>query len=124
MDETLIFCDANEDRVKNVKAIMFRYEAVSGLKVNFHKSELLRVMVEQPLLSCLLYVLGCKVGKFPRWWKASYLSLSGRFTLILSALLNILIYYLSLFKCPASVADRVERLQWDFLWKGTEQSKK
>ena len=45
-------------------------------------------------------------------------------TLILSALSNIPIYFLFLFKCPVSVADRIERLQWDFLWQGREQSKK
>lgn len=58
-DDTHFFCDANEN------------EVVSSLKVNFHKSGLLGVMVEEPLLSRLSYVLRCRVGKFP----ASYLGL-------------------------------------------------
>lgn len=35
IDDTLIFCDANEDQVKNVKVIFLCYAAVSGLKVNY-----------------------------------------------------------------------------------------
>lgn len=38
-DDTLIFCAAEEE-VKNVVAIIRCIEAVSGLKVNFFKSEL------------------------------------------------------------------------------------
>lgn len=34
-DDTIIFCDANEDQIRNVKAILLCFEAVSSLKVNF-----------------------------------------------------------------------------------------
>lgn len=40
-DDTIIFCKADEDQVKNVKTILLCFEAVSGMKVNFFKSELL-----------------------------------------------------------------------------------
>lgn len=34
-DDTLLFCDAQEDQVKNIKAIHLCFEAVSRMKVNF-----------------------------------------------------------------------------------------
>ena len=49
-------------------------------------------------------------------WKHLYLSKGGRVTLIKSTLSNLPTYFLSLFPIPASVANRIERLQWNFLW--------
>ena len=51
-------------------------------------------------------------------WKKLYLSKGGRVTLIKSTLSNLPTYFLSLFPIPASVANRIARLQRDFLWGG------
>ena len=51
-------------------------------------------------------------------WKMVYLSLGGRITLIHSCLSHIPSYFLYLFKIPASVAGKIEKLQRDFLWLG------
>ena len=69
-NDTLIFCDASEEHVKNVKAILLCFEAVSGLKINF-KSELIRIRVGDSFLSRCADLLGCKVESLP----ASYLGL-------------------------------------------------
>ena len=50
-DDTLIFCEAKEDQIKNVKAILYCFEAVLGLKINFFKSELIGIRVEESLMS-------------------------------------------------------------------------
>lgn len=50
-DDTVIFYAAEEDQIKNVKATLLCYEAVSGFNINFFKSELLRVRVEDNFLS-------------------------------------------------------------------------
>lgn len=50
-DDTVIFYAAEKDQIKNVKATLLCYEAVSGFNINFFKSELLRVRVEDNFLS-------------------------------------------------------------------------
>lgn len=70
-DDTIIFCDANEHQVKNVKIIMLCFEAVPDLKVNFFKSELIAVGASDEQVLALADILGCKVGEF----LASYLGL-------------------------------------------------
>lgn len=47
--------------------------------------------------------------------KRQYLSKQERLTLIKSALINIPTYFMSLDVIPVSVADRLEKLQRDFL---------
>lgn len=36
-NDKLLFCDANKDKVNNVKTTLLCFEAVSGLKINFLK---------------------------------------------------------------------------------------
>ncbi|RVW87592.1 putative ribonuclease H protein [Vitis vinifera] len=57
-------------------------------------------------------------------WKKTYLSLGGRITLIQSCLSHILSYFLSLFKIPASIASKIEKMHKNFLWSGAGEGKK
>ena len=137
-DDTLIFCDANIDNLLILRLVLIWFEAVSGLKVNLGKSELVAVGAV-PNMDLLVAVLGCKQGSLPMkylglplgakfkdksiWnpilekmerklagWKKLYLSKGGRVTLIKSTLSNLPTYFLSLFPIPASVANRIARL--------------
>ena len=57
-------------------------------------------------------------------WKRLYLSKGGRVTLIKCILSNLLTYFLSLFPIPAAVANRIEKIQWSFLWSGIRDEPK
>ena len=138
VDDTLIFCDANIDHMLILCLVLIWFEAVSGLKVNLGKSELVAVGAV-PNMDLLMAVLGCKQGFLPMkylclplgakfkdksiWnpilekmerklasWKKLYLSKGGRVTLIKNTLSNLPTYFLSLFPIPASVANRIARL--------------
>ena len=49
-------------------------------------------------------------------WKKLYLSKGGRLILLKSTLSSLPIYFLSLFTIPTHVANKIEKLQRDFLW--------
>ena len=53
-------------------------------------------------------------------WKKMYLSKGGRLTLLKSTLSSLPTYYLSLFTIPTHMANKIERLQRDFLWGGLQ----
>jgi hypothetical protein len=57
-------------------------------------------------------------------WKKMYLSKGGRLTLIKSTLSNLPTYFLYLFPIPVSVANRLEKVQRDFLWGGLNEEHK
>ena len=57
-------------------------------------------------------------------WQKAYLFFGGRITLIQSCLIHMPSYFLSLFKIPASVSAKIERLQRDFLWSGVGEGKR
>ena len=60
----------------------------------------------------ILEKIECKLAG----WKKMYLSKGGRLTLLKSTLSSLPTYYLSLFTIPTLVANKIERLQRDFLW--------
>ena len=123
--------------------ILIWFKAVSRLKINLGKSDLVPVgMVDN--LDLLLIVLSCKQGTLPMkylgvplgakfkdkaiWnpilqkierklvgWKRLYLSKEGRVTSIKSTLSNLPTDFLSLFPIPTAVANRIEKLQRKFL---------
>ena len=53
--------------------------------------------------------------------KYLYLSKGGRLTLLKSTLSSLPTYYLSLFTIPLAVADKLERIQRNFLWRSSEE---
>ncbi|KAL6342305.1 hypothetical protein AAG906_007519 [Vitis piasezkii] len=93
------------------------FEAISGLKINLDKSELIPVG-EVSNAEELARVISKK--KKLAMWKRRYLSKGGRLTLIKSTLSSLPIYFISLFVIPRKVSLKLEKLQRDFLWGGRE----
>ena len=68
-DDTLLFCEANKDQLKFLSWILMWFEALSGLRINLNKSEILRTgSVDNEELAA---ELGCGIGSLP----TSYLGL-------------------------------------------------
>jgi len=127
-DDILIFCGAQAEHVRNLRCTFLCFEAMSGLRINLSKSELVPIGKVEDVES-LTHILGCRIGSLPMtylgmplgasfksisiWngviekverrlasWKKLYLSKGGRVTLIHSTLSSIPTYYLSLFPIP------------------------
>ncbi|CAN1315223.1 LINE-1 retrotransposable element ORF2 protein [Linum perenne] len=151
-DDSLVFCEASATQVTNLAAILICFECISGLKINFHKTEMFPVG-DVPDAANLASLFGCSsaslpstylglpfgsrgftkklwdpvidsLGKRLQTWKARFLSFGGRLTLIKSVLSSLPVYFLSLFKAPSSVILALERIQNRFLWSGVSDSEK
>ena len=123
--------------------VLIFFEAITSLKVNVGKSEIVPVG-DVGDLNGLACILCCKVGTLPMrylgmplgahykdssiWnpiiekmekrlagWKRLYLSKGGRLILLKSTLSSLPTYFLSLFTIPQAVAGRIERIQRNFL---------
>ncbi|KAJ9680549.1 hypothetical protein PVL29_019768 [Vitis rotundifolia] len=152
-DDTIFFSNASLEHLQNLKIILLVFGQVSGLKINLEKSSISGINIGLELLSNLALVFDCRVSEWPLtylglplggnpktigfWdpvverisrrldgWKKTFLSLGGRITLIQSCLSHIPSYFLSLFKIPASIASKIEKMQRDFLWSGAGEGKK
>ena len=64
VDDTLIFCDADPIKLEHLRSVFLWFEAVSRLKINLGKSEMVPVG-EVPNLEDLAQILGCKIASLP-----------------------------------------------------------
>ena len=151
-DDTIIFCEARKENLTFLSWTLAWFEVAFGLRINLAKSELIPVgEVEE--IEEMAVELGSRVGslltvylKLPlgayhktlsMWdgaeetmrrrlalWKRQYISKTGRIILIKSTLASIPIYQLSIFRVPKIIAERLEKLQRDFLWGGGSLERK
>ena len=63
-DDTLIFCDADPMQIASLRAILARFEEVSGLRINLGKSELVPIRVVHNM-DVLVGMLGCQQSFLP-----------------------------------------------------------
>ena len=144
--DTLVFCETSIDQVSYLSWLLMWFVAMSRLKVNLDKSEIIAVgrvenveelalefgyKVSQLPSSYLGLPLGARFKEVAIWdrveerlrkrlsiWKRQYISKKGRLNLIRSTLSSMSIYCMSLFHMPRCVSLRLERIQRDFLWGG------
>jgi hypothetical protein len=118
--------DHNLAKASNLKLILSAFEQLSGLKINFHKSELFCFGEAIDDANLYFELFGCGLGYFSisylgilihhrrftlaEWkileerlqkcltsWKGKLLSLGGRLVLINSVLTNMVLYMISFF---------------------------
>ena len=64
-DDTVVFLDHNLDQARNVKLLLTAFEQMSGLKINFHKSELFCYGLAKDHEMDYSCLFGCGIGSFP-----------------------------------------------------------
>nr|GEW67386.1 RNA-directed DNA polymerase, eukaryota, reverse transcriptase zinc-binding domain protein [Tanacetum cinerariifolium] len=138
-DDALFLGEWSRSNIKSIAIILDCFHKVSGLKINFHKSNLIGIGVPNEEVNLFSQATGCndihssfmylglpvncnmafskswdpildKFSKRLSKWKASLLSIGGRCTLISSILGAIGTYYFSLFPMPAIVNKNLETL--------------
>ncbi|XP_026399497.1 uncharacterized protein LOC113295375 [Papaver somniferum] len=150
-DDTLILLDADTVQVENIRILLLSFEQLTGLKINFAKSEIFGVGYSgdiaqfSSILGCYHGVLptyypglplGDKSGGVAKWemimerfikyltgWKKETLNRAGKIALINSVLASLPVYYMSLFVMPASVDKSLEQIMRKFLWNDNKVSR-
>lgn len=64
-DDTIICIKDDLDQARNPKWLLYKYEAMSGLKINFDKSKVLLVSQDQQKLVAFSDLLNCAIGGWP-----------------------------------------------------------
>jgi hypothetical protein len=64
-DDTIIFLDHDLDQAKNLKLLLCAFEKLSGLKINFHKSEVFCYGAAREMESFYTSLFGCNSGIYP-----------------------------------------------------------
>jgi hypothetical protein len=64
-DDTILFMDHDIEKARNLKLILASFEQLSGLKINFHKSELFCFSDAQDDAAIYAALFGCGQGQFP-----------------------------------------------------------
>ncbi|GMI72441.1 hypothetical protein HRI_000913400 [Hibiscus trionum] len=148
-----IFCGPSLREVENVRRFLRVFEVASGLKLNLKKSCLFGVNVEKQSMIVWAEKINCSMDSFPTvylelslgpktnsfslWdpiiekcyghlsnWKAKQLLISGRLILIRSVLSSLPLYYISLFRMPTRVINKINSIMAGFLWGDSDDHKK
>ena len=143
-DDTVIFLDGSIELIKGIKKVLQCFQIISGLKVNFEKSDLFaksadcNLLEGSSILKCKIdswpmKYLGTPIGSSPRkqvfWapliqkmshklakWKADCLNMAGRMVLVKSVLDGLPTYWMSIHQVPPSVVKQIEQIRRNFLW--------
>jgi hypothetical protein len=152
-NDTILCLEENMDKARNVKFMLYLFEQMSGLKINFDKSEIILIGDDNNLAVQYVDLFNCQVGLFPMmylgvpialgrlhvidWarleekygkkldiWQGGALSMAGRTTLINASLVNSTIYHMSMYLLPKTIIKRLDKYMSKFFWQGESLKRK
>jgi hypothetical protein len=152
-DDTIIFIDHDLEQAKNLKLLFCMFEQLSGLKINFHKSEFFCYGAAKEMEEFYTSLFGCNIGTYPfrylgipmhhsqlldsEWkkveerfeqklscWKAKYLSYGGKLVLLNSVLRSLPMFMMSFFEISKGVIKNLDHYRSRFFWQGSSQKRR
>lgn len=148
-DDTVIMIDGSEQSIRTLKLNLYCFEWLTGLKINYHKSEVYVFWVKQEEKERLANMLNCVLGVMPMKylgipvsdkhlnisafsflpkklhkrldpWKGKFLTSGGRQILTNSCLSSIPLYCMGVYWLQDGVHCKMDSIRANFLWQGTE----
>jgi hypothetical protein len=153
-DDTILFVDSCKEKAEDLKWILNYFELVSGMRVNYHKSEVVPINIAQrEEVENFAGIFGCPVGEFPIKYlgiplhhsklgiedlqplvdkiikriagrRGKLLTQTGRLILIKTCLASIPVYLMSFFKFPRWAIDLLNSHMANCFWDDYEGHKK
>jgi hypothetical protein len=134
-----------------MKGILMLFERVSGMRINFHKSKVIPLNLEEDRCHEIAHLQNCHVGSLPfkylgvplhfdrlkrediqplidkmikkaAGWRGRLLAYSSRLVLIKSCLASIPVYLLSFIKFPKWVIKMIESQMANCLWNDNSEA--
>jgi hypothetical protein len=128
-DDTILLVQDDMEQIIHLKLILYMFEAMSGLKINFLKSEVMMVLHDDEKKLMYAEIFGCQLGDWPikylgvpvcgsrlrvadmiylsdklkkklEGWAGYSSSIGERYSLIQSSLSSTLIYHMSMYLLP------------------------
>jgi hypothetical protein len=149
----MILIQNSEEGLRNLKFILLCFELLSGLKINFHKSEVIVMGVEAEKQARVARILNCKQGCFPFTylgfsmsdhklsiadmeplvatvgkraapWQGRFMSSTARLTLIDACLSNLPLHSMALFLLADGTHAGFDKHRNRFFWEGQGTKRK
>ena len=144
-DDTLLFLDAFVDHAKHLEWILVCFEKQSGLCINFHKSDLHTINIDEETAKEFAQIFCCQIGDFPfkylgvplhfkklrredlqpiidkiikniSSWLWRFLSYRGKLILLTTFIASIPSYLMSIVKFPKWAIDMITSQMSHFFW--------
>jgi hypothetical protein len=64
-DDTILCMENDEEKARNIKLLLYMYEQMVGLKINFEKSEVLLIGGDNEIALRYADLFNCQIGLFP-----------------------------------------------------------
>ena len=152
-DDTLLLFEPDTHSIASVKAILLCFELMSGLKINFHKSEVVSIGMDATESQRVANLLNCKLGQFPftylglpiaakkcaisDWeplsskvanrvcpWRGRFMSSGARLILTNSSLSSLPMFTMGLFLLADGVHSKFDTPRSRFFWEGAGPKRK
>jgi hypothetical protein len=151
-DDTLIVLQGDIEGVSALKNILDQFAAMPGLYINYAKSTLVPIHMDEQLVLRCVDIIGCKREGFPQpylslplsikklpmsaytpyiqktdrylsGWRAHLLNVMGRAVLINSVIDSQLVYFMSSLQLPPSIIKQMDGIRRAFLWSSDKTGK-
>ena len=152
-DYTIIMVEGSESDISNLKFLLLCFQQMSGLKVNFDKSEVMVFGYCQDERQSIADRLNCHLRSFPTTylgipisdarltvaglrptagklqhriepWQGRWLSKAARKVLINSSLSSLLLFVMSFYSLPETLHHEIATVQGRFFWAGEGDKQK
>lgn len=146
-DDTIICLEHDLEKAVNLRLLLYTFEMMSGLKANFHKSEILTIGGDDHINKSYAELFNCDISHFPlkylgmpvsftalrnsdyefivdkylvRFdaWVGNATSVGGRHTLLGSVVTQLSLYHVSMWLMNKTFVERLDKYRRRFFWQG------